>query len=293
MNNVKIAYLLLVHSNVEQINLFVNQLLNYGECDIYIHVDKKNEKLLDKITKADRIKCVSIYEVNWGSSEIVKATIELMKLARNSNNTYSHIYFGSGQDLLIKKGLYEYLRNNPDNIFIKIENKVESSDFGAARFMICWPRWTMVRGNSSIKRYIRQCLFVLFKFGIKIFPNKKKLAREVVFYRGRTWFIAPWKILDYILNYLEQNPDYLEFWEDSLAPDLMFFQTLIMNSPYSSDVLDELMYVKFGETFKTKNHPLLITLDMIKEIENENYYCARKFDLSKDKEVYMKILSQI
>lgn len=41
MTNVKIAYLLVAHKNPEQVNMFINQLLQYGACDVYVHVDKK------------------------------------------------------------------------------------------------------------------------------------------------------------------------------------------------------------------------------------------------------------
>ena len=38
MSQIRIAYLLVAHKCPEQVNLFINQLLNYGDCDVYVHV---------------------------------------------------------------------------------------------------------------------------------------------------------------------------------------------------------------------------------------------------------------
>lgn len=278
MENIKIAYLLLVHKDYEQINIFIKQLLQYGDCDIYIHVDKKNPELMDKIIKSSRIFVCSVYEVNWGSFEIVKAAYELMRIVKKSKKKYSHIYFGSGQDMLIKKGMYEYLASKPGIIFMHIAGEIKSNNRVSARYRICWPKKLMIRNDLHIYRFIRIVMQLLCKFGFVINKNRRKLKNKIKFYEGRTWFIAPIEVVYYIINYLEQNKDYIMFWKDSLASDLMFFQTIIMNSPYAKQVEDELMYVEFGNTFATINHPITITVKKLREIEKENYFCARKFE---------------
>lgn len=278
------AYLILVHKNPEQVNMFIEQLLNYGDCDIYIHVDKKAENIIPDIRKDNRIYVVSKYSVSWGSFEIVKAAIELMKMVTNSRMDYTHMYFGSGQDLLVKKGLYEYLSKNRDKIFLRINGKIDNSRRASARYRICWPHKLMIRNDLHPYRFIRIAMQFLCKFGIVVRPNKKTIKNKVTFYEGRTWFIAPIDVLEYIVDYVKNNPDYVDFWENSLASDLMFFQTIIMNSRYVGNVEDELMYVKFGETFSTMNHPLTITMDDVEKIDDGNFYCARKFEISESQE---------
>ena len=110
MNSIKIAYLLVAHKSPEQVNLFINQLLDYGDCDVYVHVDKKNPELYEKIIDSPRVMKCSIYDVRWGSSEIVKAAFELMRRAKEADKNYTHMYFGSGQDLLIKKACMNFLQ---------------------------------------------------------------------------------------------------------------------------------------------------------------------------------------
>ena len=245
-----------------------------------MHVDKKNPELYEKIIDSPRVMKCSIYDVRWGSSEIVKAAFELMRRAKEADKNYTHMYFGSGQDLLIKKGLYEFLADNSNKIFLKIVGQVKDTDRASARYRICWPRTLMIRNDLHLYRFIRIFMQILCCCGIVIRKNKKQLKNKVNFYEGRTWFVAPMYVLEYIVNYIEKNPDYVDYWEDSLASDLMFFQTIIMNSPYSKDIENELMYVNFGKTFATMNHPVTIDMEIAKQIQNDDrFFFARKFEM--------------
>ncbi len=281
---IKIAYLLLAHKEVEQINLLVNQLNSYGDCDIFIHVDKKSEKMIDKIIPRNNLTVLCVKDVRWGSFEIVDAAIILMKKMLESKNEYSHVYFGSCQDMLVKKGLYEYLSDNPNKVFLKIVKKITNKDRESARYKVKWPKKYLIRNDLHIYRFVRIFIQYLCKFGIVFRKNRNVLNTKMDFYEGHTWFLCPHEVISYIINFINDNMDYYKFWENSLASDLMFFQTIIMNSPYKNNIEDELMYVRFGNSFRTMNHPLTINKDFIKEIDSGLYFYARKFEFS-DQEI--------
>lgn len=285
MGSIKVAYLLVCHKNPEQVNIFIDQLLRYGDCDIYIHVDSKNKNMMERIKKSDSIKCYSEYDVRWGSFEIVLAGLFLMEKAIESEIRYTHYYFGSAQDLLVKKGLYEYLEHTDKSAYIHIVGKVERSNRASARYLVKWPHKLMIRNDYHPYRFIRIAIQCLNSVGLNLFPNKRELKEEITFYEGRTWFIAKDEMVRYIVDYCRNHQDYVDYWADSLASDLMFFQTLMMNSPYVNNMADELMYVKFGKTFGTMNHPLSITHESMMEIEKGNYFCARKFEYPENKAI--------
>lgn len=280
MTNIRVAYLLTVHTCPEQLNVFIKQLLNYGDCDIYIHVDRKSEEIVKDIINNPNVFVYSKYDVRWGSFEIVKSALLLMNKAITSGKHYSHFYYGSGQDLMVKKGFYEYLQKNNDKVFIRINREITDKDRASARYRIKWPHKLMIRDDWHVYRFVRIFLQYLCTIGINPFPNKKMLKTPMHFYDGRTWFIAPIELAEYIVNYVKNHPDYYHFWKDSLASDLMFFQTIIMNSPYKEYVEDELMYVNFGKTFGTMNHPISISREDDNNIERGNYFFARKFEFS-------------
>lgn len=286
---VRIAYILLVHHLPEQANTFIRQLLDYGDCDIYVHIDKKNRRIADDIVKDERVFLSSKYEIRWGSFEIVAAAIELMRQVVRSGKEYTHVYYGSGQDLLVKRGLYEYLGRYPDKVFMDVFSEITDRDRDSARYRVRWSRRLMVREDWHPYRFIRIAMQLLCKFGVVLYPNKVRLE-HMRMYWGTTWFIAPAEVIQYICSYLDSHPEYIRFWKDSLAPDLMFFHTIIMNSEYRDKVRDGLMYVNPGKTFGTNNHPISINKKDIELIEDKVCFCARKFDFG-DKEMidyYMK-----
>ena len=280
MDKIKIAYLLLAHKCPNQINMFINQLLNYGECDIYIHVDKKSEEFIPQIISNEHVTVISKYKVSWGSFEIPKAALELMRIAVESGKEYTHFYFGSCQDLLVKKGMYEFLAKNPETTFIKIHNAVNNHSRASARYRVRWPKKLMIRNDWHIYRFVRIAIQYMCQFGFVYRKNKKPIPNGLTFYEGRTWFITPKEMIMYILHYIDENPAFVDFWDESLASDLMFFQTIMMNSPYKDKIKDELMYVRFGKTFGTMNHPINVTKADNVKIEERPFYCARKFEYS-------------
>ncbi len=288
---VKLAYMLLCHKDAAQINAFVKQLLSYGDCDVYIHADKKNPALVDEIEKNERVFCYSEYEVKWGSFEIVQSALFLMKKIKESGREYSHVYFGSGQDLIVKDGLYEFLSGSPAKAFVRINREIKKHDRQASRYLIRWPKRLMVRNNLHPYRFIRIFIQLLCKIGIRLFPNKRKLEKPVKFYWGGTWFVITYEVMEYLIGYCEENPDYVDYWRDSLASDIMFFQTIIMNSVFCADVSDELMYARFGTSFKTKNHPVTITSADVDKIARSGKFFARKFEPSVDGEVIAHYLA--
>jgi hypothetical protein len=266
--------------------MFIKQIQNYGDADIYIHVDKKNSKMVNEIKKSEHVFVISEYEVRWASFEMMAATISLMKLILQSGNDYTHIYYGSGNDLLVRRGLYKYLSNHPDDLFMKIECKMDDSKPDSSRYRVKWPRKLMVRENWHPYRFIRGILHRLCSVGIIPLKNGHHLDEKITIYRGSQWFIVPYEVIEFFVSYISDNPDYLEFWKDVLAPDEFIFQTLAMNSRYKDKVKPSLMYIDVVDTLKAHNHPKTITMDDIKKIdEAETCFAARKFDLNEDEEV--------
>lgn len=58
VNQLKIAFLIMAHNNVELLNDFIQQILRYDKADIFVHVDKKAENMIPQIKKAGRIHIV-------------------------------------------------------------------------------------------------------------------------------------------------------------------------------------------------------------------------------------------
>lgn len=290
--DIKLAYFLLVHNKPEQLNMFLKQILLYGDCDIYIHVDRKNSGMISRIIKDKRIRVISKYEVKWASFEMMAATIAMMKLAVKSGRKYTHAYYGSGNDLLVKRGLYEHLAEYPDKLFMKINEKVKPTDPGAARYRIKWNPKLMVRNGYHPYRYVRWFYHVLFRHGIVVHENKTEIEFEDI-YRASQWFVVPYDVIKYIIEYLDNHPAYVQFWKHSLAPDEFMLQTIIMNSGYREKIMPPIIYIHFKNSLMGHNHPDTITMNDVVSIEYSGCFAARKFDTKVDKQVIEHYLAAL
>lgn len=286
--HLRTAYMLQVHKDPNQVNKFIQQLISEGQADVYVHIDlKAYEQMYDKIVKSPNVKVLqeSIC-CEWGDISQVDATILLIKAVVASKNKYDFVCLRSGQDLLVKNGFKEFLVNNQNKIFMTVRNETISRQ-NLGLMEIKWPKVMRRRYTSAHPfRIYRRILQSLYRKGINIYPNTKSWPKEYSFYCGAQWFSIPFEVAKYIHEFLETNEWYHKFFENSLIPDNWFFQTLIMNSPYKTEVVnDNLMFLNWGQTLSERNSPQNVTSNDIQLIEGTEKFFARKFDESIDESV--------
>jgi hypothetical protein len=93
--------------------------------------------------------------------------------------------------------------------------------------------------------------------------------------------------VEWIIDYLQKNPQYINFYRNCLNPDESFFQTLVMLSPWADDTTDFLTYVRFLEG---ANSPEYLGFKEMQQAYQSKYCFMRKIDLKKLSEVERKLL---
>jgi hypothetical protein len=78
-------------------------------------------------------------------------------------------------------------------------------------------------------------------------------------YAGSQWWALSKPCVDYILQYIAHNPEYVKFYRHTRVPDEMFFHTIIGNSPYKENVVNAVMYADWV-TGPSTSHPATVTL---------------------------------
>ncbi|CRK81691.1 Core-2/I-Branching enzyme [Neobacillus massiliamazoniensis] len=293
----KTAYILQIHKNPGQVNQFIKQIISENHADVFIHIDKKNyEDLTRKIIRNPRVKILQeSIDVKWGDITQVDATILLLKEVIASGVNYDFVCFRSGQDLLVKNGFTEFLGENKNKIFMNAFH-VRKKEPHAAFVNVSWPKMTrrLYLNPFHPNRVFRRAIALLYSFGVNVLPNKSQLPKDYSIYNGSNWFCIPLDVANYIIKFLDENEWFYEVFKNSLVPDEFFFQTLIMNSKYKADVVnDNLMYIKFAESLKGRNNPITLTMEHIEIIKKSNEYFARKFDENVDKVVIEYFTNQI
>lgn len=115
---------------------------------------------------------------------------------------------------------------------------------------------------------------------------KRQSPNNLKYYFGSSWWCLNRLVVEYIIDYLNENPNYEYFFKHSLCPDECFFQTLVMNSPFRKNVKPNLHYIKWVEG---KNSPEILKEHDFKDIISSSKLIARKFDIDIDKEIIKKL----
>lgn len=288
------AYILQIHQNPNQVNRFIEQLITIEKADVYVHIDKKNADMVrGKIMSHPRVRVLpTSINCEWGDISQVDTTILLLKEVLAANNDYDFIALRSGQDLLVKEGFKHFLTENNDKVFLHYK-KVSDENLGFMK--ISWPKFTRKRYTSTHPiRVYRRVLLNCYKKGINLSPNQNHFPKEYSFYKGSQWFTLPFEVAKYVIDFLDKNPWYYQFFERTLVPDESFFHTLILNSPYKAKVVNtNLMFLKWGETLSERNSPQNLTSDDVTLIEASNEFFARKFDENIDGNVIDYFLKKL
>lgn len=280
------AYILQVHKNPDQVNQFIHQLTPDGEADVFIHIDKRHyENMKDNIVKSPHVKVLQESIIcEWGDISQVDTTILLLKEVLASDQSYDFVCLRSGQDLLVKEGFKEFLSEHKQQVFMNFR-KLSKENWGFMK--ISWPKVARRRYTAAHPiRIYRRILLSFYSKGINISPNTNIWPKEYDFYKGSQWFTLPYEVAKYIIEFFEGNEWYYKFFEQTLVPDESFFHTLIMNSPFKMNVVNNnLMFLKWGETLSERNSPQDLTWGDIQLIEESGQYFARKFNENMDNSV--------
>ena len=285
----KIAYMIQAHKNFEQIKFLVESLL-YKQNGIFIHIDKKNDKLYRKLKdyyiNNDNVNIIdNRVSVNWSGFSQIKATINLMKAIEKEDEIYDYISFISGQDYPIKSSEYidEYLEKNKGKNFIEYDN-IGRYEWRIKRYSI----FTEFPNNRKI--YIR-VLDKVLRICQNILPKRKNL-KNMDLYIGSQWFTIDYECMKYILKFIKLNDGrYIKDFKYTACPDEHFFQTIVMNSKYKVSVINNnLRYIDWSEG---NNSPKTLSIKDINQILKSDKLIARKFDIDIDKEILQTLTNII
>ena len=285
----KHAIIILVYHLPEQVNLFIDQILKSTNFDIYIHVDKKFEYLKDELIKDERIfvsdKNISIY---WGTDSLLRCMLIMMQEVLDSGKEYGHILINADNDLMVKKGIEDFLNNHLKQVFIYSKNEDrERRVFIEHRY----PKYMMKQIDFKyhpikILRSLRMKIIRKYPF---IF--KRKLAMDtsaITFFYSTFWGAIPLDVIKYVVTFAKTNDKFMQLFLGSFVAEESFMATLINMSPFK----DYMKYDNRGKTYSLHHilgvenaHPLVVEMKDVEAIELSGCFFARKFDIRVDRDV--------
>jgi hypothetical protein len=301
-----IHYIILAYKAPQQVQRLV-KMLNSANTYFYIHIDKKVDTApyLELLKDEPRVIVLppdKRVDTNWGSLSIIYATLNAMQeVVKHAKSGYTILL--SGQCYPIKNNNYikKYLEQNNGINFIE-------------GFTLPNPAWP--QGEIRFKHYTffmspdRKGVVTVPPF-IGFFDSPKKVKilyhylkislwrpqslRQLMIKRnyynkliphgGLPYWALPIESVEYILRFIEENPDYLEYHKYTLYPEETFFPTIIHN--FSKALYTPVTFSCWVDRVEPSPHTF--TADWLPLLKTRKELFARKFDIEKDSIILDKI----
>ncbi len=315
----EINYIILAHKNPQQVLRLIDRL-NTIHCNFYIHIDKGVNITPFKEALSNNTNVFFLADTHreygtWGDLGIVKATIAILsKIVKDNRSGYCVLLSGQDYPLQNNESIIDFFAINYGTNFMDIFSLPYMSGWGTGGGL---NRLNQYKINISTKRmdfiqlpsifentfYKRQTIGKLkklikskqFSEFNKLFV-KRKLPKYIKPYGGSQWWALPIETVYNILSFINSNPKYLSYHEDTLLPDEIFFHTILM---HLKDKIEKII-IKPSITYvnwERKDTPLPVMFtkyDMAElKIKSENKLFARKFDSDIDQEILNQIDSEL
>jgi hypothetical protein len=280
----RIAYLILTHKLPSQLRILID-LCQHPEADFYIHLDKKvNLKAFsDLLTEENIFFIQKRVRCRWGTYSLVQATINGLKEIQ-SKGGYDYINFISGQDLPLVSGedFSNFLEKNKGHEFMSCK-PYDKMD----------PWWK--KNESRFLKYNFQNWMLPGKFRMQFLFNRvmpeRKMPLGMVLSGESQWFCITTVLTDYLLQFLDTNPDYVRFFKYVWGADEFIFSTIAFNSPFRPALAGILHYIDWDGP--SDGHPKTLGVADLEDAFASGKIFARKFDITHDLDAVDQVANKV
>lgn len=276
----KIAYCIMVHNDVEHLKSLITAL--GGNCEIFIHVDGYvDDKLfIDQITASNVHFLQPRIRVSWAGISMVDVMIELLRVAVEFSEDFSHFVFLSGSCYPIKssKTINKFLNSNTETSFIKY---IDARDHPKFEKQIKY-NYLMENSFKVRNKLTHQISRVLRRLSILVRKKNSRWRKDIIPYHGSNWVAINLQCAKYILKFHDDNPWFREMFEYTYAPDEHYFHTILGNSNLANQCTGLQRFKHYGLDYLANLHLCHIsltkwyTISDWEEIKNSDKFFVRK-----------------
>ena len=271
-----IAYIISAYRLPDQLIRLVRKL-DRKSSSFFIHVDKKTDsaifRRLSGALSAENVYFLSRHRCDYGGFGHVRATIKgIVELVRN-DLPFDYTVLLTGQDYPIKSNaqISEFFAQHDGQSFLEYFPLPHAD----------WKEGGMERLESRHYRILgRQ--FRLHRRGGSTF---KKCFPPLRLFGGSAYWCLSRECSEYVYRFLTEQTAYRRFFKHVDVPDEIFFQTIVLNSPFRGRVVnDDLRFLEWRNPAVAGGPAVLGVQDFAKIAASPKLF-ARKFDMTKDAEI--------
>jgi hypothetical protein len=289
----RLAYIILAHKLPGQVVRLVKKL-NTSTATFLIHVDRKApEDTYKKITEAlasfENVHFLQRCAIYYGDYGHVRATLAGIRRLVELRTPFDYVILITGQDYPIKSNeqIETFLRGSGQRSFMEFfplpDERWGDENGGLDRVNYWHLHW---RGRElPLMKRVRSLLRIpeqTWSSITKVFPFQRQPPIDLKWFGGSSYWCLTKECIDYVDELTKGNKGLVKFFEHIGIPGEIFFQTLLLNSPFKDQVInDSLRYIVWSNA----RHPLILKVQHFDQFMKTENLFARKFDITVDETV--------
>lgn len=292
MASIKIAYLISVHKDPNQVKRMIQALYQGNNTHFFIHIDAK----CDQNEFKKKLSCYkqnihytpNRYWIQWGGFNQVQYQKELLKTCIESGISFDRVFILTGQDYPLK--------SNDDINAELTKDSTKEYIIGLNISNIDYP--TKIKRKLTIYHFFRDLKIPsktrkifsgISRHIMTIIPIRKKpyliIDKEKwSIYQSSAMMCITYNTAKYVADKLKDHR-IIRYFKYSFTPDELVIPTIIFNSPFRTNcmyykkeeyeglkTLSAITYFNYGKKIQT------FTLNDYEELKNSGKMFARKFE---------------
>ncbi len=266
----KLIHLILAHdpTSIEQLARLVNKL-DHTDSIVYLHIDLKTDLniFVNHFNSYPNVRFINKrVNIKWAGYSMIHAEQFSFEQILLEEPNFDYLNLLSAQDYPIRpiEEFHQFLIINKGKAFmhcLDVETEWEEAKDRVTRYHL-------INYNFKGKYFLENFLNKLLPR--RIVPNNMVI-------KGRSqWFTISKKHIEYVVKELNNNKEFVRFFKFSWAPDEIVFQTLLYNSPFRNDIVNNnLRFIDWSDGMK---NPKTFTFADFHQIINSNQFFGRKFN---------------
>ena len=226
----RVAHLIITYTNPFQTERMIQQM-QHPDFDFYIHVDAKFTLVShDNLKKYSNVYFIqNRVDVQWAAYSTIQAEFNGLQEILDSARNYDFISLMSGQDYPIKTPaqMQAFFEARKGKLLLKYRAFSGEWEEGMQRVNKYHLTDFRFHGQFFLERLINT------------FIKRTNQPIGMKFYGSSMfWAISP-EAAEYVLQTVDRDPKMRRFFKYSWAPDEFLFQTILLNSSFAEQVVNE------------------------------------------------------
>ena len=235
----RIAYLILAYHQPQLVGTMIEQL-DDGDARFFLHIDRKGD--IAPFRKAVRSERAIFMDerlpIRWGGWNMVQATLNLLRRAHQEGTcTYYQLLSDSCYPIKPNSEIAAKLDTGNFN-YITINEQIGPTSRFHHRLVYRWPDPQLLKflrqrrslERLSIANHVDR--FIIYARCQQDRLTRRRLPPGVEPIKGWQWWCLTHECTQYVLNYVDANPEFVRYFRSTYIPDESFFHTIIANSEF-------------------------------------------------------------